>query len=73
MAVVAAVVAVVAWRLRRREVYLMDFACFRPDDSLKVTYKRFMHGSRVSGVRSRRGKGLCWEERGEKDAVGLSC
>lgn len=47
-----AVAAALAWsHFRTRPIYLMDFACFRPDESLKVTYQRFMQGSVNSGVR----------------------
>ena len=42
-----------AWRRHRaaRTVYLLDFECFRPADHLKVTYQRFMDGSRDAQVR----------------------
>ncbi|KAL4420938.1 hypothetical protein ABPG77_001421 [Micractinium sp. CCAP 211/92] len=36
-------------RRRTQPIYLLDFECFRPEDSLKVTYNRFVTGSRDSG------------------------
>ena len=34
---------------RRRAVYLVDFACYKPDDSLQVTREIFLSHSRLSG------------------------
>ncbi|KAK2077855.1 hypothetical protein QBZ16_003723 [Prototheca wickerhamii] len=34
---------------RTKPIYLLDFACYRPPNDLKVTYTRFMQGSRDSG------------------------
>lgn len=41
--------SVFLWR-RGQKVYLLDFECFRPSDELKVTYKRFIEGSRECGA-----------------------
>ncbi|KAL4855401.1 3-ketoacyl-CoA synthase 1 [Chlorella vulgaris] len=50
-AAAALVGAVAALALRRRQppVYLLDFECYRPEDKNKVTYNRFITGSRDSG------------------------
>ncbi|KAL3586725.1 hypothetical protein D5086_013592 [Populus alba] len=34
---------------RPRSIYLMDFACYRPDDDLKVTREQFIEQARKSG------------------------
>ncbi|KAK6136567.1 hypothetical protein DH2020_029681 [Rehmannia glutinosa] len=34
---------------RPRSVYLVDYACYRPPDHLRVTYKKFMDHSRLTG------------------------
>ncbi|KAF7121175.1 hypothetical protein RHSIM_Rhsim13G0218100 [Rhododendron simsii] len=34
---------------RPRSVYLVDFACFRPDDDLKVSKEQFLEAARKSG------------------------
>lgn len=44
-ALLVAGAALVYWNLSK-QVYLLDFACYRPADDLKVTWKRFMEGSR---------------------------
>lgn len=44
--------ALLAWLLvwrRPSPTYLLDFECYRPDDQHKVTYNRFITGSRDSG------------------------
>ena len=38
--------AALVYRRLSKQVYLLDFACYRPSDELKVTWKRFMRGSR---------------------------
>ena len=37
--------AALVYRNLSKQVYLLDFACFRPADDWKVTWKRFMEGS----------------------------
>ena len=44
-AVLLACTALVYRRLSK-QVYLLDFACYRPAEDLRVTWKRFMEGSR---------------------------
>lgn len=39
----------VYFMLRKRPVYLVDFACFKPNDELKVQFGRFVEHSRLSG------------------------
>lgn len=48
---------------RTKPIYLLDFACYRPPNDLKVTYTRFMQGSRDSGVSGGVGaeEGVCLE------------
>eukprot|EP00884_Botryococcus_braunii_P000903 jgi/Botrbrau1/10813/Bobra.0064s0019.1 len=38
------------WWQRRQAVYLLDLACFKPPDRLKVSVERFLTGSRASGM-----------------------
>lgn len=47
----AALLAFRYWWHRRNAVYLLDLACFKPPDRLKVSVERFLTGSRASGVR----------------------
>lgn len=42
--------AAVVYRRLSNQVYLLDFACYRPADEYQVTWKRFMAGSRDCGV-----------------------
>lgn len=49
--VLAALLAFRYWWYRRNAVYLLDLACFKPPDRLKVSVERFLTGSRASGVR----------------------
>ena len=49
LALVAAAVA--AWRRERRRCFLLDFACYKPPDRLKVELSGFLEGSRKFGVR----------------------
>ncbi len=52
LAVLAAVAAAVAaWRRERRRCFLLDFACYKPPDGLKVELSGFLEGSRKFGVR----------------------
>lgn len=37
--------------LQKKPIYLLDLACYRPPDELKVTYQAFLQGSVDSGVR----------------------
>ncbi|KAL4452786.1 hypothetical protein ABPG75_008448 [Micractinium tetrahymenae] len=48
-AALAVLVVLQLVRRRTQPIYLLDFECFRPEDSLKVTYHRFVTGSRDSG------------------------
>ena len=52
---VAAVLAVVygIWNFlrSRQRVFLLDFACYKPPENLKVGLDGFMKGSKDSGVR----------------------
>lgn len=52
---VAAVLAVVygIWNFfrSRQRVFLLDFACYKPPENLKVGLDDFMKGSKDSGVR----------------------
>lgn len=38
--------AALVYRRLSKQVYLLDFACYRPAEDLRVTWKRFMEGSR---------------------------
>lgn len=53
---VAAVLAVVygIWNFlrSRQRVFLLDFACYKPPENLKVGLDDFMKGSKDSGVRT---------------------
>ena len=51
LAFVAAAAA--AWRRQRSRCFLLDFACYKPPDALKVGLKDFLVGSRNFGVRAR--------------------
>lgn len=48
----ALLAACAAWAYRQlsKQVYLLDFSCYRPADEYQVTWKRFMAGSRECGV-----------------------
>lgn len=46
----AVLLAVRHWWQRRQAVYLLDLACFKPPDRLKVSVERFLTGSRASGM-----------------------
>ena len=51
----AAIVLLLVWRWwvqRRNRVLLLDFACYKPPDSLKVSLPRFMKGLKNTGVRA---------------------
>ncbi|KAI3432776.1 hypothetical protein D9Q98_004315 [Chlorella vulgaris] len=48
-AVLVGAVAALVLRRRQPPVYLLDFECYRPEDKNKVTYNRFITGSRDSG------------------------
>ena len=50
---VAAVLLVLLWQWRarrRNRVLLLDFACYKPPDHLRVSLPRFMRGLRATGV-----------------------
>lgn len=49
VAALLAAVSLLGWWALRERIYLVDFECFRPGDHLKVTYRRFVQGSRDSG------------------------
>ena len=48
--VLLAALLVRAIQARRQAVYLLDFACYKPPEDLKVTLPRFMRGSREAQV-----------------------
>ena len=50
-AVLAALYGVAAWLRARRRVFLLDFACYKPPENLKIDLDDFMEGSRNCGVR----------------------
>lgn len=49
-AALLAACAVMVYRRLSKQVYLLDFSCYRPADEYQVTWKRFMAGSRECGV-----------------------
>ena len=51
-AVLAALYGVAAWLRARRRVFLLDFACYKPPENLKIDLDDFMQGSRDCGVRA---------------------
>ena len=52
VAVLAVLYGVWQWVRSRQRVFLLDFACYKPPEHLKVDLDDFMTGSRASGVRS---------------------
>ncbi|KAL3140381.1 3-ketoacyl-CoA synthase 11 [Trebouxia sp. C0009 RCD-2024] len=48
-AALLAACAVMVYRRLSKQVYLLDFSCYRPADEYQVTWKRFMAGSRECG------------------------
>lgn len=50
-AVLAVLYGVWQWMRSRQRVFLLDFACYKPPEHLKVCLEDFMTGSRESGVR----------------------
>ena len=50
-AVLALLYGVHAWLRARSRVFLLDFACYKPPENLKVDLDDFMKGSRDSKVR----------------------
>ena len=50
-AVLALLYGVHAWLRARARVFLLDFACYKPPENLKITLDDFMTGSRDSKVR----------------------
>ena len=50
VAVLCLGIAAAYWKVRR-QVFLIDFACYTPAKDWNVTWKRFMAGSRDCGVR----------------------
>ena len=49
-AVLAVLYGVWQWVRSRQRVFLLDFACYKPPENLKVSLDDFMTGSRESGV-----------------------
>ena len=49
-AVLAVLYGVWQWVRSRQRVFLLDFACYKPPEHLKVDLDDFMTGSRASGV-----------------------
>ena len=50
-AILAVLYGVWQWMRSRQRVFLLDFACYKPPENLKVCLEDFMKGSRASGVR----------------------
>jgi hypothetical protein len=51
-AVLALLYGVHAWLRARARVFLLDFACYKPPEHLKVCLEDFMKGSQDSAVSS---------------------
>ena len=49
-ALLAVLYGVWQWVKSRQRVFLLDFACYKPPENLKVDLDDFMKGSRESGV-----------------------